>query len=88
MSSGDGDDDFECGADGADGVDGADGDATWTKIMLFSARARMTEVTATKLCPFSTRVVNVLTCSRNCKGSGKKASFIRSAWLNSSFEDK
>lgn len=42
--------------------DGEDdgGNCTWTKIVLFNRRARMVEVTATKLPPFSTRVVKVL----------------------------
>ena len=59
------DDGYDCGG-GGDVDDDGGGNCTWAKIMLLSASARMTEVTATKLCPFSTRVVNVLTCSRNC----------------------
>ena len=47
--------DWHCG----DGY--SSGNCTWAKIVLFNRRARMTEVTATKLSPFSTRVVNVLT---------------------------
>ena len=51
--------DWHCG----DGY--SSGNCTWAKIVLFNRKARMTEVTATTLSPFSTRVVNVLTWTRH-----------------------